>query len=277
MNRGYGTLGAVDCAVCAIPSALEPLCSQHKRVLATCPDLTPEQIRSRCPDGAAVLGLVDMFGVTHPLPARVRVGRDPDACELSILHASISSLHAELEVVGDMLTITDRGSLNGTFIAGEPIARGTFAVAEMIVRFGAVSFMICPDALTRGALPSARRTVPSGDRTRQIAVLVHGEPWELTIMAESARFAGGRGGVELSLMEGRMLQILLARSPATGFVSSTELVASLGFGTRGADSDNVRELVRRLRRKLGTVALGDLIESRRILGYRIAPWVAPAP
>jgi len=25
------------------------------------------------------------------------------------------------------------------------------------------------------------------------------------------------------------------------------------------------------------VALGDLIESRRILGYRIAPWVAPAP
>jgi hypothetical protein len=217
-----------------------------------------------------------MFGVTHPLPSRVRVGRDLDACELSILHASISSLHAELVVEDGRLTIADQGSLNGTLVGGEPIARGTFAVAEMVVRFGRVSFMICPDALTRGTLPNARRTVPSSDRTGQLAALVRGERWELTIMAESARFAGGRAAVDLSLMEGRLLQVLLERSADDGFLTSGELVATLGFGTRGADSDNVRELVRRVRRKLETVSLGDLIVSRRILGYRLAPWVALA-
>jgi hypothetical protein len=49
-----------------------------------------------------------------------------------------------------------------------------------------------------------------------------------------------------------------------------ELAGSLEFkGTGPADSDNVRELVRRVRRKLSTAGLDDLIGSRQGIGYRL--------
>ena len=37
-----------------------------------------------------------------------------------------------------------------------------------------------------------------------------------------------------------------------------------------ADSENVRELVHRVRRKLASVVGDDLIESKRGIGYRLA-------
>ena len=35
----------MDCSVCGVASGVDPLCSTHKRVLSTCTDLTPEQVR----------------------------------------------------------------------------------------------------------------------------------------------------------------------------------------------------------------------------------------
>lgn len=260
----------MDCSVCGKPSGHHALCGSHRRMLATCSDLTPEQIRSSEPS-APLLGLIDMFGVTHLLPAKARVGRDPDTCEVAILHASISLSHALLTAAGDRITIHDQKSLNGTFVGNERVSTRTLQARDGLVRFGAVSFMMTPDAIDRLAgAPHGRRTVPRAGKGSRVTLLAHGTRWELSIGGEGARLAGGQHEVALSLMEGRLLGALLARSANTEFLSSAALVSELGFGSRAPDGENVRELVRRLRRKLDAVGLGDLVVSRRRAGYRIA-------
>jgi len=54
------------------------------------------------------------------------------------------------------------------------------------------------------------------------------------------------------------------------YVAWHEISDVIGFESVLADSDNVRELVRRLRRKLATLHSDDLIQSRRTWGYRMA-------
>ena len=261
----------MDCSVCGAPAGTEALCSSHRRLLSTCSDLTPEQLRART---AAVprFGLVDMFGVAHLLPASAQIGRDPDTCDLAILHASISSNHALVAVSGDTIAIRDRGSLNGTFVGGERVSERTLdAAQDTPVRFGAVSFLLCPDPLSwPGPAPAGRRTVPRADRSSRVALLVRGARWELSMMGDSSALAGEGRQIVLSRMEGRLLGALLARAGEERFLATAELVCELGFGPRAADGENVRELVRRLRRKLDPGGLGDLIESRRQAGYRIA-------
>jgi hypothetical protein len=240
-------------------------------MLSTCSDLTPEQVRARASE-APRFALVDLFGVVHLLPSSARIGRDPDVSDLAILHASISSHHAQVGISGDTITILDQGSLNGTFVGGERVSERTLAAEQdTLIRFGAVSFLLCPDALGwSGPAPAGRRTVPRGDRGSRLAVVVRGVRWELSMMDESGALAGEGREIALSRMEGRLLGALLARAGEDRFLPTGELVCELGFGPRTADGENVRELVRRLRRKLDPLGLGDLIESRRQAGYRIA-------
>ena len=260
----------MECSICGNPSGPGALCTTHKRVLSTCADLTPEQIRSRRPDHPA-MGLVDAFGVTHAVPSVARVGRDPDACDLAILHASISSNHAMLSIADGVITIVDHDSLNGTWVEGARITRQTVETSGAHVRFGAVSFILCPDALDpAGAAPMGRLTVPRGSKSSRIGFAVNGVRWELSVMGDGATITGPAGELALSLMEGRLLALLLSRSQEPDFLPSADLVGEIGFGARAADGDNVRELVRRLRRKVESFGLGDLIESRRNAGYRIA-------
>lgn len=94
-----------------------------------------------------------------------------------------------------------------------------------------------------------------------------------------ARDGGGvakAGGAEIAFarMEYSLLHVLAerrrgARDAERAFVPWTELAGSLDFRSVGPDSDNVRELVRRVRRKLSTQGLGDLIDSRQGIGYRL--------
>ncbi len=261
----------MDCSVCGAPSGLDPLCGSHKRVLSTCSDLTPEQIRTRLPPDPQV-ALIDMFGAAHPLPEMARIGRDPATCDLAVLHASVSSQHTALSIAGGIVTIADLGSLNGTFVDDQRIGQTSMPARELLLRVGVVSFMLCPDVLGPvGPAPLVRRTVPRGSKKAQVAFVAHGTRWELTVTGEAASLAGDKGEIGLSLMEGRLLRVLLDRSADPAYLASGELVHELGFGARAADSENVRELVRRLRRKLEAFGMGDLIESRRNAGYRIAP------
>ena len=80
--------------------------------------------------------------------------------------------------------------------------------------------------------------------------------------------------VGFARMEFALLRVLVDRrrtvvDPDHAFVPWHEIAASLSFRSVSVDSENVRELVRRVRRKLATAGLEDLIESRQGIGYRL--------
>lgn len=105
----------------------------------------------------------------------------------------------------------------------------------------------------------------------------------MTGAGQRLEFAGHANGgiarvgeqvVPLARMEFHLLQVLVARrrqnaDPERAFMAWTELAESLSFRSAGAESDNVRELVRRVRKKLATLGHKDVIESRQGIGYRL--------
>ena len=81
--------------------------------------------------------------------------------------------------------------------------------------------------------------------------------------------------IELAAMEFGLLQLLVERRRIVSdielaYVAWHEIADALAFKSVQADSENVRELVHRVRRKLGSVQAEDLIESKRGVGYRLA-------
>lgn len=66
-----------------------------------------------------------------------------------------------------------------------------------------------------------------------------------------------------------------AADPALAFLWSDELARTLRFRSGRADQENVRELIRRVRRKLQSVGIDGLIDSRRHAGYRLGWAVSP--
>ena len=94
---------------------------------------------------------------------------------------------------------------------------------------------------------------------------------------------GGGGGVveidgtpvHMTLAQYELVARLVTRrlagsDAADGFISSEELLSVLSLDSLRPDDDNVRQLVRRVRRVLERAGVGDLIESRYRLGYRLA-------
>ena len=89
------------------------------------------------------------------------------------------------------------------------------------------------------------------------------------------RPADRRSSIELAAMEFGLLQLLVERRRTVtdaelAYVAWHEIADALSFRSVQADSENVRELVHRVRRKLASVAADDLIESKRGVGYRLA-------
>ena len=81
--------------------------------------------------------------------------------------------------------------------------------------------------------------------------------------------------VHFTARELRLVQILAERRKGVAdeelaYVPSAEIAAACGFKSIAADSDNVRELVLRVRRKFRKAGAGEGIHSRRGVGYRLA-------
>jgi pSer/pThr/pTyr-binding forkhead associated (FHA) protein len=77
--------------------------------------------------GAAMLIITRGSGLTGPLQVplvaeRTIVGRDSD-CDVVLADLTISRRHAELRRTGDGFTVTDLGSLNGTYVNRNPVRR----------------------------------------------------------------------------------------------------------------------------------------------------------
>jgi pSer/pThr/pTyr-binding forkhead associated (FHA) protein len=263
------------CLLCSVTASLGRLCLAHGVAIASA-GLTSEQILSRVTVPTA--SLIDPWGYGHPIADRSVIGRDPATAHLALLHASVSSVHAELIHEGDHWYVIDKGSRNGTTVDDQPAQRTPLRPGSRI-RFGEIGFYFWTPPLAPGdRLTGSGRTAPT--RRDQIVFGVKvstpaGQTVELSQRIDGgiARINGAI--VELARMEFGLLQLLAERrrttaDPELSYVAWHEIADALAFKSVEADSENVRELVRRVRRKLSQVGIDDLIESRQGVGYRLS-------
>ncbi|WP_030582671.1 FHA domain-containing protein [Streptomyces anulatus] len=194
----------------------------------------------------------------RPLPAKtVRIGRDAGN-DLVIDDLVVSRHHAELRALADgTYEIVDLGSHNGTFLNGQPVARGPVGPGD-IVGIGHSAFCLVGDAL--------QEFVDTGEVSLDVQDL------EVTVGR------AGKGGKTLldrvSFPVGE--KCLLGVVGPSGAGKSTLLNALTG--QRPADSGTVlydgRDLYRdfaELRQRIGLVPQDDILHSqltvRKALGY----------
>lgn len=276
------------CLQCGTEIRLGGLCGPHAEAIATCADLTAEQIVGKTLAEATAC-LIDQWGNTHQLTERSLVGRLQNECAVTVLHHSISAIHAQIEQSGALgkpgerssatWRVVDRGSLNGTYVEDEAVRSAPLHDGDR-VRFGSVTFYFSSHRLpaTRQS-PGAGYTVPTKQKDIAFQAKVKSESGTEISLAQRA--AGGivriadDTALEFARLEFALLKILAERrieqtDPELAFVSSQELSDLLEFKSAEADAENVRELVRRVRRKLKAEGIDDLIESRQGVGYRLS-------
>ena len=223
-------------------------------------DITAEQLRSRVTDSEAVL--VGPGGMVAVADGSI-VGRDAASCDVAVLHASVSVVHARLSRLGGAWTILDLGSRNGTAVDGVPAAPRAPLAAGAQVRLGEVTFLFWPGAV-------------------RVQLAASGAVVEVVLRDEGGVVRGGERAIALTGRELRLLALLvvrraLAADPELAYAPSPELAECLGFRSIDADGDNVRELVHRVRRKLIAAGLGDPVKSKRGVGYRLHGDLIVAP
>ncbi len=263
------------CALCALPASQGYLCDAHRKTILF-PGLTSEQITSRRSEGAAAL--VDPWGLAWPVGDPTRIGRSAPECDLTLLHSSVSLVHAIIERDGDGWRITDKGSRNGTFVDSARVESARLSDGAR-VRFGEIALFFVDRALAHSE-PTAGpgRTAPSRrDQLIFTAALrtASGSRIELSQRVEGGIVRVAGTAVDLGRLEFRLLQVLTearreAADPDHAYLSWSKVADQLDFRSYEADSENVRELVRRVRRKLHNAGIEELIESKHGVGYRIS-------
>jgi pSer/pThr/pTyr-binding forkhead associated (FHA) protein len=266
----------VSCLLCSSPRSIGVLCTSHGVAIAS-PGITSEQIFSRVQ--GPVAALIDAWGVAHAIADGTKIGRDPRV-DLAILHASVSSEHAAMKLDGNnsRWTIVDNSSRNGTEVEGNRITEQQLASGSTI-RLGDVKFYFWPDVLPKIEPPrGSGRTAPTRRDELVFSAKVttpRGHLLDLRQRVDGGVLRIGESSIELAAMEFGLLQLLVERRRSVtdaelAYVAWHEIADALSFRSVQADSENVRELVHRVRRKLASVAADDLIESKRGVGYRLA-------
>jgi pSer/pThr/pTyr-binding forkhead associated (FHA) protein len=261
--------------MCTSPRSIGVLCTAHGVAIAS-PGITSEQVASRVEHGSA--SLVDAWGCAHAIVDGTRIGRDAKN-ELAVLHASVSSEHATLKRVDGAWRVTDNGSRNGTEVNGQRITDAELAPGATL-RLGDVKLYFWPEALPKGEPPRGQgRTAPTRRDELVFSARVttpRGHALDLRQRVDGGVLrVGEAAAIELAAMEFGLLQLLVERRRTVtdaelAYVAWHEIADALSFRSVQADSENVRELVHRVRRKLAGVNADDLIESKRGVGYRLA-------
>jgi pSer/pThr/pTyr-binding forkhead associated (FHA) protein len=264
----------VSCLLCASPRSIGVLCTSHGVAIAS-PGITSEQIFSRAQSPSAAL--VDAWGCAHGIADGSRVGRDPRV-DLAVLHASVSSEHAAMKHANGKWQIVDNSSRNGTEVDGTRVTEHDL-VSGATIRLGDVKFYFWPDPLPKSEPPRGQgRTAPTRRDELVFSAKVttpRGHQLDLRQRVDGGVLRINEQSIELAAMEFGLLQVLVERrrtvtDPELAYVAWHEIADALSFRSVQADSENVRELVHRVRRKLGGVQADDLIESKRGVGYRLA-------
>ena len=284
------------CPVCrSRPAEVGVLCEECRDELSSPIRIMPEQLQ---PHGLrpTMAALVDLWGRPHRLDPRTIIGRQVEGTGLAILEPSVSRHHAHVTLDGDIWTLRDLGSANGTFLddklldAPVPIHDGDR------VRFGHIAFYFMED-VTRLPPPrvgrTATATIRPPDRKLETAPVVRtgfdeDERTDVGLPTMSFKMhepTGGGGGlievdgkqVQLTTTQFELMALMIRRMASEvhqpelvrGFVRSSELIADLSWDTREPSENHVKQLVRRVRRALIKSEIGDLIESRHRFGYRL--------
>ncbi|HTJ45388.1 MAG TPA: FHA domain-containing protein [Kofleriaceae bacterium] len=262
------------CLICGEPASIGVLCTGHGVAIASA-GLTSEQILSRVDKPTA--SLVDAWGFPHPVTTGTVIGRDP-AGVFAVMHASVSSTHAELKQDADGWELVDLKSRNGTTVDGKPGPRARLTPG-VAIGFGEIRFYFWTPALPVPERPTGRgRTAPTRRDSIVFAAQVmtrDGRTVELSQRTDGGFARSAENVVELARMEFGLIQLLaerrrIAPDPEHSYVAWHEIAEALAFDSVEADSENVRDLVRRVRRKLSTLACGELIESKHGVGYRLS-------
>ncbi|MEJ7603671.1 MAG: FHA domain-containing protein [Kofleriaceae bacterium] len=265
----------VACLLCSSPRSIGLLCTAHGVTIAS-PGITSEQIFSRVQDPTA--SLIDAWGVAHAMTDGSKIGRDPRV-EIAVLHASVSSEHAAVKLEGADWQIIDNSSRNGTEVEGTRITEQAALRSGTTLRLGDVKFYFWPEALPKIDPPrGSGRTAPMRRDELVFSAKVStpkGHQLDLRQRVDGGVLRIGESSIELAAMEFGLLQLLVERrrtvtDPELAYVAWHEIADALSFRSVQADSENVRELVHRVRRKLASVQADDLIESKRGVGYRLA-------
>ena len=262
------------CLLCSSPRSIGVLCTSHGVAIAS-PGITSEQIFSRVQ--APVATLVDAWGVAHGISDGTKIGRDPRV-DVAVLHASVSSEHATMKIADKHWQIIDNSSRNGTEVEGNRVTEFQLTSGNTL-RLGDVKFYFWPEALPKMEPPrGSGRTAPTRRDDLVFSAKVttpRGHLLDLRQRVDGGVLRIGESSIELAAMEFGLLQLLVERRRTVtdaelAYVAWHEIADALSFRSVQADSENVRELVHRVRRKLASVHADDLIESKRGVGYRLA-------
>lgn len=262
----------MPCLLCSSPATTGVLCTRHGVAIAS-PNIASEQILSR--GGASPAALVDAWGCAHGIMDGVRIGRDRERNDIAVLHASISSEHATFKHLRGKWRVVDQSSRNGIEVDGRRVRDREEAVdAGDTIRFGDVVFYFWNATLPKGEPPRGQgRTARAGtfELYRAKAVTQNGDALDLLQRAEDGLLRIANLSIDLGMMEFGLLRLLVERrrevdDPEFAYVAWHEIADALSFRSIETDAENVRELIYRLRRKVGEA----LIESKRGVGYRIA-------
>ena len=264
------------CVLCSMTATRGYLCDAHGKAIAST-TLTSEQVVA-LPSRDPVASLLDPWGDALPIDATVTIGRAPGKCQIAILHPSVSEHHATITRQGDRWVLTDHSSRNGSFVDGKKVSEVTLADGARI-QFGEIAlFFVAQPLSVRPRTEGAGRTAPT--RRDQLIFtarldLPAGPRIELSQRVEGGVLRVGQASVELGKLEFRLLQILTearqtTADPELAYMSWQQLASRLEFKSHEADSENVRELVRRVRRKLSAAGVEELLESKHGVGYRVS-------
>ena len=228
-------------------------------------ELPPEQLVSRVARPVAVL--FGPGGAVAGIADGARIGRDRAACEVAVLHPSVSAIHARIERDAGGWRIVDLGSTNGTAVAGVTARPGLALVDGASVRLGDVVLGFSSQMVP--APPPRRRRRATTPVTPMVVTIETADGAAFEIAANQVRGPGGE--VALAPREVELVVALIARRrllhPELAYARGAELAESLGFCSIDADDENVRELVLRVRRKLRGIGGEHLIETEPARRY----------
>lgn len=250
------------------------LCDSCSEALDGSTPIWPEQIDVRGKKSTAA-AFVDVWGMPHHVDARTSIGRSIEDAKVIVLDPSVSRRHAEL-VLAAGWTLRDLGSTCGTYVNDRRVDEPTDVRHGDVVRFGEIGMFFvesAPQLEARLDIPTYRLP-PPGDAPPPLPEL------RISLQVPS----GGGGGlaiiddkhVQLTTPQYELLEVLLGRMhedaskphDERGFVAVSELLR-LSLDVADPTEQHVRQLVYRVRRVLVNAGVGDIIEVRRGVGYRL--------
>jgi len=224
--------------------------------------------------------LIDQWGQVHALAQRVVVGREPGDDGIAVLESSVSREHAELkrDKDGDGWWLSDLASTNGTFVDGRRLDGPEELSGHQVLMFGDIGFVFIADrnqvslhAITDSVLQTeeAPRATPEGTEVIRLFAASSGAGGLVDYRGNTAQLGSTQFALITSLAN-RYLSESGQPSEVRGYVRSIELIHELPWDTRNPADNNVKQLVRRVRRALDKIGVENAIEARQRFGYRLA-------